>query len=269
MKILGIIINALLALAYGVYLYLDGEYWFVVVFFAVLSYMALCFVHVSICNTPTKDTEPYEAWKKILPETSTYKKVQWISIFFMFYAYAMFVYLYSWVFDDTTWWKQTLSFLIIASPHIILYVLYAKGDTLKATREHFVEIVHELHSPKCSHLIKEIPSLTPDTPIFANIVKTGADCWDMISVINTMISRHKISIISYDKDLDNMWKDFVTKINKGMLKNPETAADVYGLGIECARRFFQQNPTLGDMAVWVAESVENGKREEVKSTIGD
>ena len=64
-----------------------------------------------------------------------------------------------------------------------------------------------------------------------------------------------------------MWNDFVTKMNKGMSKNPETAADVYGLGIECARRFFQKHPTLGDIAVWVAESVDSKKIQEASSNI--
>ena len=180
MKIFGAVVNALLALSYGLYLYFEGEYLFGVVLSAVLICLALYYVHVSICNTPTKDDECYEAWKKILPETSTYKKVQWISILFMFYVYGLAVSLYSWA--DGSWWKQLLQVLIIGGPHMILYTCYAKEHVLKEARLYFVEIVRELQSPKYSHLIKDIPSLTPDTPIFANIVKKGADCWDMMLI---------------------------------------------------------------------------------------
>lgn len=267
MKILGAIINALLAIACGVYLYLNGEYWVGIVLSSAMICLALYCVHASICDTPTKDTENFESWKKILPETSTYKKVQWISIFFIFYTYAMYVILYSWLFGDATWWKGVLAVLIIGSPHMILYTSYAKGHILKDAREHFAEIVRELQSPQLSHLIKDIRVLTPDTPIFANIVKKGADCWDMMLIINTLVVRYQIPFASYDTELNNMWNDFVTKMNKGMLKNPETAADVYGLGIECARRFFQQHPTLGDIAVWVAESVDSKKIQEAGSNI--
>ncbi|MBQ3208947.1 MAG: hypothetical protein IJB23_03920 [Alistipes sp.] len=266
MKTFGIIVNVVLALGYAAYNHFClNEYWFAIILYTLLLFGVTTYIYIRICDTPTKKSEVYKTWQDMLPDDSKYKILQWITIGAMPYTYVMKIITDSWAVSDS-WWKQTISVFATISPMIILF-FFAKGETLKHSKEHFREIVDILHRERAFEKIINNTNepLTPDTQLFTVLVKTGADAWDITFLINLLIKRHNIAYSSLREE-NNMWNDFVNKCNQGLLKT-DKAPEVFKLGIECGRQFCQRCKTLGGIAIWVSESIERRQRDEAQANL--
>ena len=95
MKLFGIVLNALLAVGFVVYLIADYD-WGVIVG-GIILFVLLYILHTGICDTPLKSTETYETWREILPTEKRSKLLRWASIATIVYTYVIFALLFDWL----------------------------------------------------------------------------------------------------------------------------------------------------------------------------
>ena len=252
MKILCVIFSLLLAAANLANSYFGhGVNIFVILWSGV---MTVCYLH--ILYTRSAENEVYETWKKLLPKD--YAEIKHnikISTIILVVSYVVYILLQRWKWFaglDSAW--GFIMLLLLATPMIIVNLSFGAGKTIKEAKFYFDGVVEILVADKCfAHLKERREQLTPDTPLFVEIVKTGANAWNFTNVISSLITRYEIPY-SNDKDELEMWDTFVSAVNSGGMLKPEKQPELIESGIECGRQFCIKHKTLGGIAIWIAES---------------
>ena len=251
MKILCVILSLLLAAANLANSYFGHGVNEVVILWSVV--MTVCYLRILF--TRSAENEVYETWKKLLPnDNAEIKHNIKISTIVLIVSYVVFILLQRWKwFAGLDSVRRFGAMFLLAIPMIWVNLLYGAGKTIKKAKSYFDEVVEILVTAKgFEHLKERREQLTPDTPLFVEIVKTGANAWDFTNVISLLIKRYEIPY-SNDKDALKMWGEFCKEVNNGGLKT-EKMPELYKSGIECARQFCIKHKTLGGIAIWIAES---------------
>ncbi len=267
MKIFGIVLNALLYAGYLVYLCSIGDVWEGIIFGGMIFGLSL-YIHLRICNTPTKSTEYYNTWRDLLPDDGKYKILRWVSIVVIVYIYVVALFLYPWFSDTTTWWKQLVSVCLTTLPSMLLITFYAKGKTLEHSKQYYKEVVEIFGKRNYEKLEGNVGGkITPDTNLLGGMVRTDNDLWTMVWVINDILRKYEIRYSDIDSSSDNSkWQKFVNKCNSGALQD-DRKNETIKEGIELSRLYCMHRSTVGGIAIWINDSIETKQRKEAQSQL--
>lgn len=259
MKTFGIILNLLLAVASAWHrIYSYGQWDFEVLAFPIGLFLALSYLHIRICNTPTRATEKYESWRDILPTASKIEVNKKISIGVMVFCYVI-LFILSLLHSDSSWWHLILYILLITCPIITLKLL-AKGKTLENSKIYFGSIVTALKEPKYQHLNIDTEQITPDTKLAGGIVKRERDFWSIVILCSDMIQKYSIPFFDESDKINKAWEEFTKRANKLKADSPAHEKEIIiKEGILIGYEFCLRHNTVGGMAIWISDMIEAGK----------
>lgn len=259
MKTFGIILNLLLAVASAWHrIYSYGQWDFEVLIAPIVLLGFLSYMHIRICNTPTKATEKYESWRDILPTAPKIEVNKKISIGVIVFCYVI-LFILSLLHSNSHWWHLILYILLITCPIVTLKLL-AKGKTLENSKIYFGSIVTALKEPKFQHLNIDTEQITPDTKLAGGIAKRDSDYWSIVVLCSDMIQKYNIPFFDESDKINKAWKEFIKRAYKLKADSPAHEREIIiKEGILIGQDFCFRHKTVGGMAIWISDMIEAGE----------
>ncbi len=264
----GYILNGLLAIAFGYFVYTQYDSIVSAIFVPLFPFVALTFMHMGVYNTPKKNAEFYTTWKKLCHDDNKANIIRWASIASIIYTYAGCTLLFPWILAaNTNFWKQLISVIIVGWPMITLFTGYSKGGTLHEAKDHYNELVKIFHDDKYKQLLQNANyNLNPDTKLLGTMVRTNIDLWTIIQLINELIRIYDINLESLS--LNSEWNKFVRLSNK-CGKQADKRDAVIAEGLEVSRTFCSMTETLGGIAIWITNSLTSKEFKNLESQLNN
>lgn len=260
MKTFGIILNLLLAVASTWYEWHSlGEWDFEILIKPIVLFAALSFMHIRVCNTPTRATEKYESWRDLLPTASEIEVNKKISIGVIAFCYVI-LFILSLLISGEAWWHPILYIVLIVCPPLMVLQILAKGKTLENSKIYFGGIVTALKEPKYQHLNIDTEQITPDTKLAGGIAKRDSDFWSIVILCSDMIQKYRIPFFDESDKINKAWTEFTNRANKLKADSPAHEREIIiKEGILIGQDFCFRHKTVGGMAIWISDMIEAGK----------
>lgn len=268
MKKFGIMLVIALTLAFDYYAAGVLDSWLSGICLGLFLGIPLLWMHCSVCNTPMKSTERYEAWKTLLHNDSKATIIRWASIGAIIYVFAVAAIILP-KFFIVRWWWQLLYSMLFAWPIFVMWD-YGNAETLKESKYIYEHLRETLLKSNYSSLVKHVgTSITPDTPLTGGIAQTDAEHWDLVFFINNeVLVKYGLPFNKWDKSETEKWNNFIQELKAGGMKT-EKAHGLIVEGVGMMRQFCSQQKTLGELAIWVRRQIESRQKDQLESQLQD
>lgn len=267
-------------LAYLISLLLLGGYWLfthlhtdgmALGFSGVIWLFALSvFTYYRVSTTPTEDTEVYKSWKELLPTKSGYKRhcKQTIHIIvYAFVAYLLVNLCELWIkpIGGFGMWGTVILFVVSYLPLLYVFLVWAQGKTLKKAKLCFETMGYMLNSKGyVQHRTPYTKPITPDTALL-DLFKSDKDVLNIPMMVAAFEKIYELPNNFLGKDSSEEWMVVSGYINEfENSKSEELSSEAIPCLVEFGRKFAQKYPTLGCMAILMADNTSMGKINEKK-----
>lgn len=232
----------------------------------VVFWLFSLYVYYGIYNTPSKDSERYLAWKKILPETGQINRRLWTWIAISVLALLSVFLTRSVVMTKVAFFGMRYIDIVFGALFVVMIVLkglWQKNNDLERSKAIFGQIEQYI-----SDYARQNPSLidpkkiyTPDTPMDLQLTYQGRAYLLVYNILVDLLDKHTVKQ-NYDLAL---WKLFEQKNN---LKSNDELSRLR-VAVAIGKYMATKTSTLGGLALWVNDAHQSCERDNLNGQLGN